>query len=104
MARTMPQRLPGVEVNRVDPALIEIAKAGVGLAIKEAIGDSGLKSYGDKGQMSKVVTGEKVPKYWARIFQNPIARRRLVRALARDIPGVRVRVVIEWEEGCLEIS
>lgn len=102
MSRTMQQQLPSVEVNGVDHAPLETAKARVGRAVKHAIGDSGLKSYGDKGLLSKVVTGEKVPKYLARIYQNARARQRFVRALAEDIPGVRVRVVIEWD--CQEIS
>lgn len=96
MHRTMQQRLPGLPVNKVDR--LETAKASVGRALRAAIGRDGLKTYGNKGQLSKVLTGEKVPAYLARIFDNPRARRRFGRALLRGDDKVRERTVIEFFE------
>jgi len=108
MPRTMPQRLPGMEVKRVDDdAPLQSAKARVGRAVRVAIGENCLKTYGDEGLLSKVVTGERVPAYLARIYQDVHARRRLGLALLKGDPRVRVRLVIEViddDEPCQEIS
>lgn len=77
---------------------LEIAKVSVGRALKAGIGDEPLKAYGDRGFMSNVLSGEKVPEYLARIYQNDEARRRFARALLADDDAVRVRTVIEWDE------
>lgn len=124
MPRTVQQRLPGVEDNRVvrgreasaprdnnvdrlSAVTMRTAKASMGAAVKDAIGDGALKEFGDKGKLSKVISGEKVPEYLARIYQDVPARRRLGLALLKDDPQVRVRLVIECdfdETGCQEIS
>lgn len=95
------RNLPPMEVNRVDRAAeprsvvvnkvdrltdlpLEMAKAKFGAAIEEGIGDAPLKNYGDKGLLSKVVTGEKVPDYLGRIYQDKQARRRFAVALLED--------------------
>lgn len=86
------------KVDRLPERACDMAKAGMGAAIEHAIGDDPLKAYGDKGLMSKVVTGEKVPDYLARIYGNHEARRRLALALLKDDPSVRMRTTIEWDE------
>lgn len=106
--------LSRLEVNRVDkpkmlragtvsnverePDPLEIAKIRVGEALRAGIGGEPLKAYGDRGFMSNVLSGDKVPEYLARIYQNDEARRRFARALLADDCGVRVRTVIEWDE------
>ena len=106
MSRTMPRRLPGMEDNRVDPAeasvnevdrlkpTIRMAKMSVGAALEHAIGDAPLKTYGDKGLMSKVVTGDKVPEYLARIWLDRPARRRLAFGLLDGDPDVAITTTI----------
>jgi hypothetical protein len=95
-----PKMLRAGTVNKVDhgPDPLEIAKVLVGRALKAGIGDEPLKTYGDKGLLSNVLSGEKVPDYLARIYQNDEARRRFARALLADDDAVRVRTVIEWDE------
>lgn len=80
-----------------DPPL-KMAKAGIGRAVKHAIGDDPLKVYGDDSMMAKVITGEKVPDYLGRIYKNDDARRRYALSLLRGDKRVRVRTVIEIEE------
>lgn len=118
MSRSVQRALPPMEVDRVhkpkmlkagtvnkvqydepeaaDP--LENARISVGAAIKHGIGDDPLKTYGTKSQMSGLVSGENVPDYLARIYENPSARRRFARALLADDDAVRVRTVIEWDE------
>lgn len=112
MGRMVPHALPIEEVNSVDDGdlvavnkvdrLVDVplamAKAHFGAAVKAAIADAPMKAYGDKGLLSGVTSGEKVPDYLARICQDDNARRRLALALLRDDAGVRVRTVVEWEE------
>lgn len=95
-----PKMLRAGTVNKVDhePDPLEIAKIRVGEALRAGIGHEPLKTYGDKGLMSNVLSGEKVPDYLARIYQNNEARRRFARALLADDCTVRVRTVIEWDE------
>lgn len=93
-----PSARPTAMVNPVDHDDLGQAKAHVGAAVKSAIGDQPLKQFGDKGLMSKVCAGEKVPDYLARIYQDREARRRFVRAWLKDDGAVRVRVVYEFEE------
>lgn len=109
--------LPPMEVNRVDrpqshdsgvvnkvdrlpERAVDMAraKARVGHAVEEAIGNLPLKEFGDKGLMSKVTTGEKVPDYLARIYANRSARRRFARALVADDSGVVVTTVMTFRE------
>jgi hypothetical protein len=85
-------------VRKLDLAPLDEAKASVGLAVKHAIGDDPLKVYGDEGQMSKVIAGEKVPDYMARIYRNPQARRRYALSLLRSDPNVRIRTTVDWDE------
>jgi hypothetical protein len=85
--------------NRTMPDIpLEMAKAGIGRAVKHAIGDEPLRVYGDDSMMAKVITGEKVPDYLARIYKNPEARRRYAVSLLRGDKKVRVRTVVEIEE------
>ena len=85
--------------NRTLPDIpLEMAKAGLGRAIKSAIGDDPLKVYGDDSMMAKVISGERIPDYLARIYRNPEARRRYAVSLLRGDKRVRVRTVVEIEE------
>lgn len=85
--------------NRTMPEIpLEMAKASVGKAIKSAIGDDPLKVYGDDSMMAKVISGEKVPDYMARIYKNDAARRRYALSMLRGDKRVRVRTVVEIEE------
>jgi hypothetical protein len=84
-------------VNKVDQLLkvpMRQAKASLGAAVKAAIGDEPLKAFGDKGQLSNVLTGEKVPAYLARIYQDPEARRRFALALLEDDVEVVIETVV----------
>lgn len=90
----MQQPLLGVEVKELDDAKVRVARA-----IKAAIGDQCLKAYGDEGLMSRIVSGEGVPAYLARIYQDVRARRRFGLALLRGDPCVRMRMVIEIDDG-----
>ena len=111
MSRIVQQSLPPMEVQRTDspseaptenrtlPDIpLEMAKAGLGRAIKSAIGDDPLKVYGDDSMMAKVISGERIPDYLARIYRNPEARRRYAVSLLRGDKRVRVRTVVEIEE------
>jgi hypothetical protein len=82
-------------VNKVDYGKRPMAKAAMGAAIKHAIGDQPLKEFGDKGLVSNVCSGEKVPDYLARIYQDAGARRRFALALLEDDPGVEIETVIK---------
>lgn len=85
--------------NRTLPEIpLQMAKAGIGQAVKSAIGDDPLKFYGDDSLMAKVISGERVPDYLARIYRNDGARRRYAISLLRGDKRVRVRTVIEIEE------
>jgi hypothetical protein len=85
--------------NRTLPEIpLAMAKAGIGLAIKNAIGDQPLKVYGDDSRMAKVISGEGVPDYLARIYRNPDARRRYALSLLRGDPNVRIRTTVDWDE------
>lgn len=85
--------------NRTLPdAPLKMAKAGIGRAVKYAIGDDPLKVYGDDSMMAKVITGEKVPDYLGRIYRNDDARRRYALSLLRGDKRVRVRTIIEIDE------
>lgn len=88
-----------VAVKKVDLPL-EAAKEMVGAAVNSAIGNAPMKTYGDAGLMSKVVTGEKAPEYLARIYQDPKARRRFAMAFLKGDPKVtmRRRVVIDIDD------
>jgi len=114
MPRSVQQPLPPMEVNRVDRPSerradvvnkvdrlqipLEMAKARMGAAVEHAIGDAPLKEYGDKGLMSKVVTGEKVPDYLARIAQDKAARRRFALKLLEDDTDVVITKTITIQE------
>jgi hypothetical protein len=116
MPRSLQQSLPPMEVNRVDEARedrttvvnkverllpdvqLAMAKAKVGACVKKAIGPRALKEFGDKGQMSNVVSGEKVPEYLARIYQDEAARRRFARALVEGDQKVKRFTVLQFED------
>jgi len=110
MPRSVQQPLPAMELervekrdldalNKVEGQKLRMAKAGVGAAIAHAIGDAPAKTYGDKGWISNVTAGPGVPDYLARIWADPPARRRLGMALLKGDPKVKVRLVVEIEEG-----
>ena len=85
--------------NRTLPEIpLEMAKAGIGRAIKSAIGDDPMKVYGDDSLMAKVISGERVPDYLARIYNRPEACRRYAISLLKGDKQVRVRTVIEIDE------
>lgn len=85
------------KLDRPSPAReLPKGKAGFGAAVSIAIGDESTKAYGDESFIAKVKSGEKVPEYLARIYDNPDARRRLGLELLKDT-GVTVRTVIEFE-------
>lgn len=85
-------------VKKLHRVPLEMAKAAVGAAIDVAIGDAPAKEYGHEGLISSVKSGEKVPEYLARIYADPVARRRLAFALLKDDEAVTVRTVIEFCE------
>ena len=85
-------------VKKLPHVPLVMAKAKVGAAIEQAIGDLPDKHFGHEGLVSALKTGEKVPDYLARIYQDRGARRRLALALLEDDDRVRVRTVIEWDE------
>lgn len=82
------------KVDRLPKRAVDMAKARMGAAVEQAIGDAPLKAYGDKGLMSKVLSGEKVPDYLARIVQDKGARRRFALALLEDDSDVIVTTTI----------
>lgn len=77
---------------------LEMAKAKLGAAVKEAIGNLPLKHFGHKGLISDVCSGEKVPEYLARIVQDDAARRRFARALVQGDKKVRSFTVLQFED------
>lgn len=81
-------------VKELDRVPLEMARARVGAAFSRGIGDASLKAYGDPGLIRKVVTGEKVPDYLARIAQDADARRRFAMALLEDDSGVVITTTI----------
>lgn len=111
MGRSFQHQLPPMEVRRPDserkpqsgnrtlPEIpLEMAKAGIGRAIKSAIGDDSMKVYGDDSLMAKVISGERIPDYLARIYRNPDARRRYALELLKGDPRVRIRTTVDWDE------
>lgn len=82
--------------NDSDP--LENERREVGAAIKEGIGDAPLKEYGTKSLMSGLVSGDAVPDYLARLYQDPNSRRRFGRRWLRGDDAVRVKTIIEWDE------
>jgi hypothetical protein len=77
---------------------LRMAKAQMGAAVTAAIGDAPLEQFGHEGQMSAVCSGEKVPDYLARIYEDEAARVRFAKALLKGCRGVRLREVFEIEE------
>lgn len=77
---------------------LEIAKERVGACVRAGVGDRQLKEFGDKGLMSNVCSGEKVPEYLARIHDDPAARRRFGRAWLEGVATVKTTTSIEWDE------
>jgi hypothetical protein len=111
MKSSVQRNLPPMELRNPDQAIraqsgnrtlpeipLEMAKASIGRAVRDAIGDEPLKVYGDDSMMAKVIAGEKVPEYLARIYRNPDARRRYALSLLRNDPKVRIRTTVDWDE------
>jgi hypothetical protein len=88
----------GDTVKELDSLPFRMAKAAIGAAVKHAIGDAPMKQYGDEGQMSKVISGERVPDYLARIYEDRAARTRYALSLLRGDPRVKVRTVVEFDD------
>lgn len=86
-------------VKKVACPPMDVAKAGIGEAVRSAIGDDPLRVYGSEGQMSRVISGEAVPDYMGRIASRPDALRRYALSLLKGDRRVKVRTVIEIEEG-----
>lgn len=80
-------------LSRLDVPL-SMAKAKVGAAVTAAIGDNPLKAFGHEGLVSGVASGERVPDYLARIYQDKPARRRLALALLEDDTDVIVTTTV----------
>lgn len=92
---SLPERAKGA-VKKVELAPLDTTKARIGRAVKQAIGDDPLRVYGDEGQMSRVITGEKVPDYMARIHRDPDARRRYAIAWLEGDEDVTVTTTITF--------
>lgn len=112
--RSVDRPLPPMEVRRTDdqrsvrseavskpdhdPRLseipLEMARISMGEAIARGIGPSPYKTYGDTGLIAKVVNGEKVPDYLARLYANPDARQRLALALLDGLDGVEKELTV----------
>jgi hypothetical protein len=86
-----------VEVKKLEDAPLEVAKAEVGALIGAAIAGKPRKVFGDEGQLSRVVSGEGVPDYFARIYRDPEARRKLGFSFLRG-SGVKKRISLVWDE------
>jgi hypothetical protein len=78
------------KVDRLPEKAIAMAKASVGAALKRAIGDESIKAFGDKGLVSKLTTGEKVPDYLARIYQDETARTEFALAMLEGLEHVEI--------------
>lgn len=116
MSRSFQRPLPPMEVDRVhrepeapqepvnkvhrllDGVPLEMAKARIGGAVRQAIGDRALKEFGHKGLMHAVCSGEKVPDYLARIAQDDEARRRFAMALLEDDSDVVITTTITIQQ------
>lgn len=88
------------KVDRLQAVPLDMAKAKVGAAMKRAMDGRALKEFGEKSFISNVHSGEKVPEYFARVYMDPVARRRFALALLEGDEGVRVntKTTIEWDE------
>lgn len=96
MLRTIGPNQADVEVknvHRLDVSLV-IAKAKVGAAVAAAISDHPLKAFGHEGLLSAVCSGEKVPAYLARIYQDKTSRRHFAVALLEDDTDVVVTTTV----------
>lgn len=91
-ARGEEPALPSLDVP------LRMAKVELGAAVTAAIGDAPLKQFGHEGQMSAVCSGEKVPDYLARIYEDDDARLRFAKALLHGDTRVRFTTVIEIDE------
>lgn len=106
--RTVASASAGVEVNEVERAVnkvdrladipLSMAKARMGEAVSQAIGTRALKEFGDKGLVSHVTSGEKVPEWLARIYQDPETRRRYALALLEDCADVEVETTVRMKK------
>jgi hypothetical protein len=79
---------------RLDEIPLEMARMNMGAAIGRGIGGESLKAYGDPGMVSKVVAGEKVPDYLAKLYANEDARQRFALALLEGIDGVEMETTV----------
>ena len=91
-----PARERGAQVNHVDLADIEHARAAIGRAVAKALMRSGspLKRFGDKGQVSRWTQGEN-PNL-AKLWLCASTRREFVLALAEE-SGMSVEVTVRAE-------
>ena len=82
------------EVHRLEDVPLRQAKARIGEAVKKATEGRALKEFGPKSLLSEVCSGEKVPDYLARIYQDKPARRRYALALLEDDTDVVVTTTV----------
>lgn len=89
-------------VNKVhrlpDVIPLDMAKARVGGAVRKAIAGQPLKTFGHKALVHGVCTGEKVPDYLGRIYQDKDARRRFGLALLEDDTDVIVTTTVTFPQ------
>ncbi len=82
------------KADRLADIPLEMAKVGMGCAIGKGIGDDPYKVYGDTGLIARVVSGDKVPEYLARIYVDPAARQRFGLALLEGTPGAEFEMTV----------
>lgn len=86
-----------VDLNAVEMSL-EQARILAGQIVTAAMGGTPLKTIADKGQVSRWCAGAENPNL-AKLIASAERRKAMAKALLRSCRGVRVREVIEIEEG-----
>ena len=82
------------KMHRLDHVPMDMAKAGMGSAIRAGIGPNKLEAYGHAGLMSEVCRGTKVPEYLAKLYADPNARTRYALALLEGLDGVETETTV----------
>jgi hypothetical protein len=88
------------KVHAIPERSLEDGKKAVGRVARAGIGDSPRKVYGPDNITSGVVSGERIPDWMARLYNDDEARLRFGKAWLDGAAGVRSRnvTVIEWDE------
>jgi hypothetical protein len=73
---------------------LEMARISMGDAIARGIGRESYKAFGDTGLITKVVSGEKVPDYLAKLYADADARQRFALALLEGLDGVAMETTV----------